>query len=94
MKKLLLFLLLPLAAFGQGAHFDSNAFTTATNTPVGAQAPLYSVPNAKVTVCAYPVIPVNAVCTNKVTIYSDQSLTDVMANPLIADGQGRFGFWV
>jgi hypothetical protein len=81
-----------LPALAQGSRFDSVAFTTASNTPFGAVTPMFAVPNAKVTICSSPAI--GNPCTNSITIYSNPSLTVAAANPIAADGQGRYGFFV
>jgi lysophospholipase L1-like esterase len=96
LKKIFLLLSLVTAtAFGQGVRFDSNVTTSASNVPAGAQAPVYTLPNAKITVCGYPATPATvSPCTNQVPIYTDQALTQVITQPLQADSQGRFGFWI
>jgi hypothetical protein len=90
-KKLILWLLagLPACAFGQGILYTNHAWTAATNVPVGAQAPILSVPNALVTVCVLASSP----CTS-VPIYSDVGLTLSIAQPLVTDRQGNFTFYV
>lgn len=92
MKRLLIVLLcLPIAALGQGIRFDSSVMTAAANVPYGAQAPVYTIPFTSVFVCAYPAS--GNPCTNTVTVYSDQALTQPLDQPLQTDNQGRFGFW-
>jgi hypothetical protein len=94
MKKFLIvaFLATCLPAVGQGSRYDSNVFTVNSNVPIGASAPMLAVPNAKVTICSTPAV--GNPCTNSVTIYSNPSLTVAAANPIAADGQGRYGFFV
>lgn len=94
MKKQLLLtcVLMTGMAFGQGVRYDSNVTTTASNVPAGASAPILTVPNAIVTVCAYPAS--GSPCTNTVPIFSDIALTQSINNPLTTDAKGRFGFWV
>lgn len=82
--------LCPLA-WGQGSRFDSNVFTSASNVPPGAQAPMYTLPSALITVCAYPAT--GNPCTNVVNVYSDPGLTQIIRQPIKADVHGRFGFW-
>lgn len=85
-------LMMTIPAFGQGVRYDSNVTTVAGNVPAGAKAPIYTLPNAIVTICTFP--GSGSPCTNTVPIYNDQALTSAMANPLTADAQGRFGFWI
>ena len=95
-KRLLLLCALSCTAFGQVAavRYDGNVTTSATNAPNGAQAPVFTLPNAIVTLCSYPAVPVSgSACTNTVPIYSDSGLTNQISNPLKTDSQGRFGFW-
>jgi hypothetical protein len=92
MKRLLIVLLcLPIAALGQGIRFDSSVMTAAANVPYGAQAPVYTIPFTSIYVCAYPAS--GNPCTNTVTVYSDQAMTQALDQPLQTDTQGRFGFW-
>jgi hypothetical protein len=92
LKVLILALLLPAALHAQGIRYDSNVFTAASNVPVGGQAPMYTLPYARVTVCTSPAV--GSPCTNTAPIFNDEALTSPMANPITADSQGRFGFWV
>lgn len=95
MKKQLLLtcVLMTGMAFGQGVRYDSNVTTTASNVPAGASAAIMTVPNAIVTVCAYPAS--GSPCTNTVSLFSDMALTQPLpSNPLTTDAKGRFGFWV
>lgn len=91
MKKFLLLWLLPAVCCAQGARFDSNVFTAATNVPYGGQAPMFTIPYSMVTVCAYPAS--GSPCTNTAPIYQDQALTIQLDQPITADAYGRFGFW-
>ena len=86
--------LLAGSALGQGVRFDSNITTAAKNVAPGTQAPIYSMPGALITVCAYPAEPSGAVCTNTVAVYSDKALTQPLTQPISADSAGAFGFWV
>jgi len=95
MNKLLIScaLLMTGTALAQTAtRFDSSVTTTATNVPINAQAPVLTVPNAIVTVCAFPATGIP--CTNTIPIYQDQGLTTQADNPLTTDPKGRFGFWL
>ena len=98
-KYILLFgalLLVSICGLAQGIRYESNVTTSATNVPIGAQAPIYTYPFSKITVCAYPASPTSgAPCTNTITPYSDMGLqTPLSSNPFSADGQGKFGFWL
>lgn len=93
MRKLLFCtVLMTASAFGQGVRFDSSVTTVASNVPVGSSAAIFTVPNAIVTICNIPAS--GAPCTNTVPIYSDLQLTQPINNPLSADAQGRYGFYV
>lgn len=84
--------LLPSVVFSQaGVRYDSNLTTAAKNVPAGAQAPVMTLPGAKVTICGYP--NTGDPCTNQATVYSDAALTQVITQPITADQQGRYGFW-
>ncbi len=87
-----LLLMLPVSALSQGVRFDSSVTTAATNVPPGAQAPLYTVPYAKVTVCAYT--SALAPCATPSPVYSDRALAQLIAQPLRSDATGRYGFWI
>lgn len=91
MKKLLLVCAF-MASFchAQLVRFDSNITTSAKNVPVGAQAPVMTLPYAIITVCGDPAV--GTPCTNTVPIFKDQAGTIPMDNPFTADAQGRFGF--
>jgi hypothetical protein len=84
-------LLLALPASGQGVRYDGNVFTAASNVPYGAQAPMYTLPFAKISICAYPAS--GGPCTNYASVYADQGMTMLLTPPLVADAQGRYGFW-
>jgi hypothetical protein len=86
-KIFLALLLFPSAAYSQGIAINDNVTTAAKNVPSGAQAPLYTVPYAQITVC-------DATCANPVPIYTDPGLTQVIPQPLIADAQGRFTYYI
>lgn len=92
MKKLLLLaalaVALPCVCSAQGVYYTSNAWTAATNVPVGAQAPIYTVPNAQVQVCT------DSSCATPVNLYNNSSLTGTpLVQPLQADARGLYGFW-
>ena len=93
MKKLILFLLLlPILANAQGARYDSAVTTSANNVPPGAQAPVYTLPYAVVTVCNYPAS--GSPCTNTASVYTNPALSgSPIPQPMTADVHGRFGFW-
>lgn len=96
MRKLLTFCALitavTVSALGQGVRSDLNITTTATNVPPGAAANVLTVPNAVVSICAYPAS--GNPCTNTVPTYSDLTLTQPIGNPITADPKGRLGFFV
>ena len=73
--------------YGQGIAIHDNVTTAAKNVPSGAQAPVYTVPFAQITVC-------DATCANPAPIYSDLGLTQPITQPLIADSQGRFSYYI
>lgn len=92
MKRLLALAALALASlpcFAQtGVFYGSNAWTAATNVPAGAEAPMYTVPYATVSVCT------DASCASPVPLFNNASLTGTpLSQPLQADGQGKYGFW-
>lgn len=109
MRKLLLILALlsPALLFAQTpARFDLPVLTTTpATTPPGNQPPLYAVINATVNVCGYPATMSGGVCTNKVTTYTDSTLSTPCPSTaqLTAPGssacisttglQGALGFW-
>ena len=72
-----------------GIRYDGNLTTAEQNLPVGASAPVYTMPYAQVTVYEYGIPPLALA-----TLYSDEALTMPIANPIITDPQGRFGFWI
>lgn len=94
MKRLLALVALALAGLipcsaQTGVYFSSNAWTAATNVPVGAQAPIYTVPYAQVTVCT------DASCATQVNLYSNSSLSGTpLTQPISASATGIYGFWV
>lgn len=81
-------------AYGQGVFYSSNATQAASNVPPGAAGPLYTVPNALVTVCSYPAS--GDPCTNQVDVFTDQDLapSHKITQPIHADALGRYSFWV
>lgn len=72
----------------QGVRYDNNLTVSAKDVPVGAEAPLRTVPYGMVSVYTDNTLSILA------GLYSDQGLTLPVANPLTADVEGRFGFWV
>ncbi len=92
LKALLFAFLLPVPLHAQGVRYDSNVFTAASNVPAGAQAPMYTLPYSIVSVCSSPAV--GTPCTNLVTIYQDQAMTIPLTQPITADAQGRFGYWI
>lgn len=92
MKKLwFLLLLLTGTMCAQAVRYDGNVFTSATNVPYGAQAQMYTLPFAKISICSYPAS--GGPCTNFAPIFADQGMTMQLSPPLVADAQGRYGFW-
>lgn len=81
------------AASAQGVRYEGNVTTAAKNVPMGSQAPVFTIPYAKVTICGDPPTPANAVCANVAPIYSDKALTLPLTQPIQANAQGGFGFW-
>lgn len=89
MKRLFLLLIAATMAhvcLGQ-VRFDNNAWTAATNVPIGSQAPIFTVPYASVTICT------DSSCASLVSIYSNQALSMPIAQPFKSDSLGRYGFW-
>src|SRR6185312_1591155 len=109
MRQILLILALisPSMLFAQTpARFDLPVLTTTPATiPPGDQPPLYAVINATVNVCGFPATLSGGVCTNKITTYTDSTLSTACASTaqLTAPGssacisttglQGALGFW-
>lgn len=77
----------PVLKISAQARYDSNAWTAASNVPIGTQAPLFSVPYATVKICT------TSSCSALQTVYSDQGLTMPITQPFKADALGRYGFW-
>jgi hypothetical protein len=95
MKKFLALWMCVLAAAAsaaQGVRYDGQVTTSATNVAPGAMAPVLSVPSSTVVVCTY--VAVAACTTPTATVYSDYALTQPITQPITADLQGRFGFWI
>lgn len=94
MKRLLALIALALAgispSFAQsGIFYGSNAWTPATNVPVGAQAPIYTVPYAQISICT------DSGCATPVNLYNNAALTgSPLTQPVQADSQGKYGFWL
>jgi hypothetical protein len=71
-----------------GVFFSSNAWTAATNVPVGSQAPIYTIPYATISICT------DASCATPVNVYNTSSLTGTpLVQPLTASAVGVYGFW-
>lgn len=84
MKRLILALLLaPSLAYGQGAHRISQVITHFRGTTANV------LPNASVTVCV-----AGTNCSSLINIYSDIGLTDQIPNPLSADQNGDYDYYV
>lgn len=84
MKRILLtLLLLPTLAYGQGAHRISQVITHFRGTAANV------LPNASVTVCT-----AGTNCSSLINIYSDQAMTDRIPNPLSADQNGDYDYYV
>ena len=80
-----------LPSCAQSVRYDSEVTTVQKNVPYGSQAPLLAVVFAKVTVCQWPVTA--NPCT-PTAVYSDAAKASPIAQPLTADGQGHYGFWI
>lgn len=82
---LALLLLLPSLCFGQtqGAHRLGQVLVKGNNIAANVG------PYANIKVCV-----VNTSCNQLATIYADPSLTVPMANPVIADGNGNYNYYV
>ena len=89
-KTLHLVLMLSLAPmlFAQGIQVRDSVTTSATNVQAGSQAPVYTVPYARIKVCS------TSFCTTSIPLYQDAALTQVLAQPVTADAQGKFSFYV
>lgn len=70
---------------GPGARFQSTAMSTVSVNGTTVLKPLVS---GLVTVYT------DANGANKATIFTNQSLTTALSNPLVADAYGNFGFWI
>lgn len=88
LSRALFLLLFPAFAFGQGTAYSNHVWTAATNVPSGAQAPLLSVPKAKVSVCTAGASP-----CDYPQLYVDLAETQKQANPLTTDSRGNFSFF-
>lgn len=92
-RSLLLFLtsvfLFPSVLSAQGAFFQPSPATTTIGTQV------ITLPAAQITVCGFPAVGVTATtpCTNKASIFTDQTFGVSSANPFNADQQGNFSWW-
>lgn len=82
-----------LPAVGQGVRYNDQVMTTSGIAPPGVQAPLLSVPNAKVYVCSLTTLPLGSGCTQQ-PVFTDQAMTIPVVQPMIADTLGMFGFYV
>lgn len=101
MKRIAIAILLLVAgAVGQAARYDSTGQTVVSLTGVSLLAPA---PGSSITVCNYPAtggIASGAAgpCTNTAAVCPDSTLTGCTTgspnNPVFADAQGNFGYWV
>lgn len=90
--RFLLLLAVSASMYGQAVRYDGYVTQPSTNVPQGAAAALMTMPNAIVTICAFPAV--GDPCTNTVPIYEDQLTTTQMTQPIHADALGRYGFWI
>jgi hypothetical protein len=80
MKRLLVFLLLALPAFGQGGIFNDTAFK---DNPYGTAA----------TITVGTEASSSSTCTPLASIYTDSALGSAKANPFTADSRGNYSFY-
>jgi hypothetical protein len=93
MKRILCLLAITTScAFGQMQRIDDSVTTAAKNVPTGAQAQVMTVPYAKISICGNP--NSGSPCQNTVPVFSDAAGTQALTQPLIADAQGRYGFFI
>ncbi len=104
---LLLLAFLTSTAWAQSpARFDLPVVTTTpAQVPVGSLPSLLAVTNATISVCGYPAVLVQGMCTNTISTYTDSTLSTACPSTaqLTAPGttvcipttglQGTFGFW-
>jgi len=75
--------LLAVGARAQGVRYD-NIVLGPRGTPVAA---------AQIAVCTAAAVRTTAPCSPLAQIYSDQALSQPLANPFQADSLGNYGFW-
>lgn len=83
LARVLAYLLLSTAAYGQGAHRISQVITHFRGTAANI------LPNATVTVCT-----AGTNCATLINIYSDIGLSTQIPNPLSADQNGDYDYYV
>lgn len=87
MKRIALILLAVVCASAHAqSWYQNNAYTT---TYINGTRVVQVLPGAKVQVCSN----ISGSCVQQ-PVYSDQALTQLIAQPIPLDGQGNFGFWV
>lgn len=82
--------LLAGTCFAQGIRYDNIALTT-KNTAFGTAT--VPVAGASVAVCSQPAVTVTTPCSPRISLYSDQALTQSLANPTSADAKGNYHFY-
>ena len=87
-----LLFLFAIPAFSQGTYFGEKATQASRSVAPGQSAPVYTVPFARVYICA----STQAVCNagNTVTVYVDAAMTTPLAQPVIADTLGHYGGFI
>lgn len=76
-----------------GVYFSSNAWMASRSAAPGSSAPVVTMPYSKINVCN-TTSSTPPQCTTAAIIYSDAALTQVIQQPITADGQGNFGFYI
>lgn len=74
-------------------RYDDIVTTAANNVPFGGKAQVLTIPGAIVQICNFPATGGDT-CSNPAAIFADVDLSVPMDNPIVADAQGRFGFWI
>jgi hypothetical protein len=93
MKRILCLLAITTTcAFGQLQRVDDSVTTAAKNVPTGAQAQVLTAPYAKISICGNP--NSGSPCQNTVPVFADLGGTQPLTQPLIADAQGRYGYFI
>jgi len=94
LRLLIAVVLMSACGFGQAARYDAPAEITTSINGVSTNAPA---PSALITVCGYPATG-GLPCTNKAAVCPDVTAigctTGAPNNPVTADAQGNFGFWI